>query len=49
MQVGYLKFWVLGGMEVLFRHHDSLLEELFIDGNAGLLRHQHPAKNIIEP
>ena len=37
-----LQLGVLGGVEVLLGHHHSLLEEVLVDGNAVLLRHQHP-------
>merc|ERR1719320_2321196 len=37
-----LQLWVLGGMEILLSHHHALLEEVLVDSNAVLLRHQHP-------
>lgn len=46
MQIGNcLQFGVLGGVEVLLRHHDSLLEEELIDLVSVLLWHKHPVRS----
>ena len=33
---------VLRGVEILLCHHNSLFEEVLVDGNTILLGHQHP-------
>lgn len=47
VQVGDgLQLGVLGRVEVLLGHHDSLLEEVLIDGDTMLLGHKHPVEGI---
>ena len=43
LEVGHsLQLGVLGSVEVLLGHHDSLFEQMFVDGHSVLLGHQHP-------
>merc|ERR1719493_436671 len=37
-----LQLRVLGSVEILLSHHHALFEEVLVDGNTVLLRHQHP-------
>merc|ERR1719186_376280 len=37
-----LQLRVLRGVEILLCHHNSLFEEVLVDGNTILLGHQHP-------
>lgn len=47
MQIGNgLQLGVLGGVEVLLRHHHSLLEQILIDLVAVLLWHKHPVDPV---
>ena len=42
LKVGNLsELGVLGSIKVLLSSHDSLLEQMFVDGNSVLLGHQH--------
>ena len=44
LQVGHVDLGVLGEVGVLLGHHHALLEEVLVDGDAVLLRHQHLAR-----
>lgn len=43
LKVRDLQLWVPGCVEVFLGHHDALFEEVFVDSDAVLLGHQHPA------
>ena len=47
LKVRHVNLVVLGLVEVLLSNYDSLLEEILIDGDSVLLRHQHDPKPIV--
>ena len=50
LKVGHrLQLGMLGGVEVLLSHHDSLLEQVFVDHESVLLGHQHGICLVLLP
>ena len=50
LKVGHrLQLGMLGGVEVLLSHHDSLLEQVFVDHESVLLGHQHGICLVVLP
>ena len=47
LKVRHVNFIVLGLVEVLLSNYDSLFEEILIDGDSVLLRHQHVREPIV--